>query len=334
MYRPISSVIWLTMSGSCASHAVVDRLLDPRRDALPQLRLLLAHRPVDDRRDLRLEQRHDVRRPSSRGSSCSKNSCRRAELRDRLVDRDDAHLRRPRRDDPLPADRPVHDPRDLLHPAREQRGELLQAGDPLAVEAHRVEQHDQPGPVDQPADRPGEERDRDQLDPVVCAQLRPLPLGTWERTLPRVGRRARSRRRRCSVAERLADFLAWRGQRRVERLEELGLLGRGDRAAARPSRGSCRPARRSAARSGPGGSRGTCRPGRASRAGAGGRRRRTRCSSRPPGLVAKANTGSSAPSRSGCRARAPRPRANVRWRRRGRSASRGCSRRARGCVSM
>ena len=44
--------------------------------------------------------------------------------------------------------------------------DLAQAGHVDPVEADGVEQHDQPAPVDQPADRAREDRDRRQLDPV------------------------------------------------------------------------------------------------------------------------------------------------------------------------
>ena len=40
---------------------------------------------------------------------------------DRLVDRDAAHFGRPGRHDPLPPDSALHDPRDLLELARQQR---------------------------------------------------------------------------------------------------------------------------------------------------------------------------------------------------------------------
>ena len=155
--------------GQLRLDAVVDGLLGPRRDALPQLGLLAAHRAVDDRRDLGLEQRDDVRGHLLR-LELLEELRRRAELRDRLVDRDDAHLRRARGDDPLPADPALHDPRDLLELAR---GSSVESSWRPGIRKpwKRTGLNSMISPVQlisQPI-APGEERDADQLHPVVCA---------------------------------------------------------------------------------------------------------------------------------------------------------------------
>ena len=99
------------------------------------------------------------------------------ELGDPLVDRDRAHLRGAGGDDPLPADAAVHDPRDLLEPARQQPGERAQAGDAEADEADRVEEHPDPGPVDHVADRAREHRDRDLFEQLAVHRVRGAPGG-------------------------------------------------------------------------------------------------------------------------------------------------------------
>ena len=105
---------------------------------------------------------------------------RAAELRDPLVDRDRAHLRRPRGDDPLPADAAVRDPGDLLDPARQHAARArVRPGHPEAREADRVEQHPDPAPVGQIADRAGEQRDRDQVDGVVVHAAASVARAPW-----------------------------------------------------------------------------------------------------------------------------------------------------------
>ena len=100
---------------------------------------------------------------------------RRAELRDPLVDRDRAHLRGARRDDPLPADTALHHARDLLHAARQDVRERREAGEPDAPEAHGVEQHPDAAPVRHVADRAGEERHGDQADGLAVQVVPPPP---------------------------------------------------------------------------------------------------------------------------------------------------------------
>ena len=69
--------------------------------------------------------------------------------------------------------------RDLLDLARQHpRRAARMPGMRDAVEAHRREQHDQAGPVDQPADHAGEERDGDEVQPVHT--VRPTrPAAPW-----------------------------------------------------------------------------------------------------------------------------------------------------------
>src|SRR2546423_12212178 len=103
------------------------------------------------------------------------------ELGDALVDGDAAHLRRAVGDDALPADAAVHDPRNLLELARQQTGERRKPRHAEPCEADRVEQHPQPGPVDDVADHACEQRDRDQLECLaVHGDLAATP-SSWAR---------------------------------------------------------------------------------------------------------------------------------------------------------
>ena len=161
-----------------------DLALDPLHDRVahragqvaPQPRVLLAHHLVDERGDLGAEAGDDVL-GDPLGLELLVEVRGRAQLRDRLVDGDAAHLGRPRRDDALPADAALQEAGDLLQRARQHGGELAQAGDAYAVEAHRAEQHPQTRPVDQEADDAGEQRDGQHVDPVEVVPPRDHRVG-------------------------------------------------------------------------------------------------------------------------------------------------------------
>ena len=102
---------------------------------------------------------------------------RRAQLRDDLVDRDAAHLGRARGHDALPADAAERDARHLLQLPRDHRCDLAQARDLEAVELDGAEEHPEAGPVDQPADDAGEERDRDEREPVDAVRSGEVAAG-------------------------------------------------------------------------------------------------------------------------------------------------------------
>jgi hypothetical protein len=94
-------------------HPVVDCLANPGRQVVPKLCVLALHDPVDDVTDV-LAGDGDHVLGDRLGLELLVEVARRPELRDPLVDRDAAHLRRPVGDDPLPADAAVHDAGDLL----------------------------------------------------------------------------------------------------------------------------------------------------------------------------------------------------------------------------
>src|SRR5205823_3200983 len=76
-----------------------------------------------------------------------------------------------RRDDALPADAALHDPRDLLDAARQHVRERAQAGQAEALELERVEQHPDAGPVRGIADEAREDRDRHLFDQVAAHRI-------------------------------------------------------------------------------------------------------------------------------------------------------------------
>ena len=195
MFSAISPVMMSsTISGSCWRTRLWTASLTPRRQVAPQLRVLALHDPVDDVVDVVLGDVDDVL-GDRLGLELLVEVARRPDLRDPLVDRDRAHLRGPVRDDPLPADPAVHDPRDLLRPAREQLGDGGEAGNLEAVEADRVEEHPDPGPVDDVADHAREERDAQVFEKVAVHRPRP---GS---DLIRGGARRDAHSRRASMRE-------------------------------------------------------------------------------------------------------------------------------------
>ena len=150
-------------------------LLDPgvhgrpqaRRQVVPELRPLALHDPLDQLVDVAagggqhvLGDRLRVELAVEVGGA--------AELGDPLVDRDRAHLRRARGDDPLPADPTLADAGDLADATRQEVGEGGEPRQPEAGEAHRVEEHPDAGPVGDVADRAGEQRDRDQAERLAA----------------------------------------------------------------------------------------------------------------------------------------------------------------------
>ncbi len=146
-------------------HAGDHDLPRTRRQVAPQRRVLAPHDLLDHGRHLRLEDLHDVLGDLV-GLELLVELLRRTELGDRLVHGDAAHLRCPRGHDALPADAALQDPGHLLELAGKHPRELPHPGDLDAVEADRGEQHDQAGPVDQPADDTGEDRDGEEVEPV------------------------------------------------------------------------------------------------------------------------------------------------------------------------
>src|SRR4051794_7778778 len=141
----------------------MDGVPDPLRGVRPGVRVLPGHDPVDDLDDVVAGRLADVL--SDRlGLELVVEVGRAAELGDALVDGDRPHLRRARGDDPLPADAALHEAGDLLDPAGKERCEPAQAGYAPAGELDGVEEHPDPGPVRQVADRAGEERDRQILE--------------------------------------------------------------------------------------------------------------------------------------------------------------------------
>jgi hypothetical protein len=147
--------------GQLALHPLVDSRAHAWRQVAPQLRVFALHGAVDETVDVRLRRGHDVLGDELRVEPLVEVGGR-AELCDALVDGDRAHLRGARRDDPLPAKAAVHDARDLLDLARQDAGERGQPRDPDADEAQRLEQHPDAAPVRHVADRPREQRDRDE----------------------------------------------------------------------------------------------------------------------------------------------------------------------------
>ena len=175
MCWPISWVMLRTTVGSCASTLAIDRLLAPGREVAPQPRVLAAHDLVDQLRQVRAEHVDDVL-GDLLGLELLVEVLRRTDLGDHLVDGDAAHLGGARGHDALPADAALEQPRDLLHLARQHPGQLLEPGHRDAVEPLRVEQHPQPGPVDQPADHPGEDRDGEDVQPARRVDVREEPV--------------------------------------------------------------------------------------------------------------------------------------------------------------
>ena len=167
MCAPISSVTARTMSGSCSWTRACTASRTRGGSVAPQLRVLALHDPLDEVADVAARGREDVLGDLVRLELLVEVRGA-AELGDPLVDRDRAHLRRARGNDPLPADAALHHPGDLLDLARQQADERRQAGNPEAGEADGIEQHPDAAPVGQVADRAGEERDRDRLHQCRC----------------------------------------------------------------------------------------------------------------------------------------------------------------------
>jgi hypothetical protein len=146
--------------------------------------MLALHDPLDRIAHVAADAREDVL-GHLLGVELLVEVARAADLRDALVDRDRAHLRRPRRHDPLPTHPAVHDAGDLLDLPRQQPDERAEAGHPEALEADRVEEHPDPAPVGRVADRPREERNGDQAERLAVhpdlASLagRPYSLTAW-----------------------------------------------------------------------------------------------------------------------------------------------------------
>ena len=140
---------------------LVHGLAELRREVAPELRVLALHDPLDELAHVPARPRHDVL-GDLLPVELAVEVGGAAHLRDPLVDRDAAHLRRPRGDDPLPADAALHGPRYLLDLPRHQVHQRSHARDLHAPEAERVEEHPHPGPVGQVADRPREQRDGGQ----------------------------------------------------------------------------------------------------------------------------------------------------------------------------
>ena len=164
MSLPIPSVTDADDLGQLLLDARVDRLADPRGQVVPEARVLALDRPLDEVADVVAGGLDDVLGDRV-GLEALVELLRAAELRDPLVDRDAAHLRRPRGHDPLPADPALGEAeRDLAHLAREEAGDRRQPRDLDPLELHRVEEHQHPRPVRHVADRPREQRHREQAD--------------------------------------------------------------------------------------------------------------------------------------------------------------------------
>src|SRR4051794_25610910 len=171
MLSPIASTTSGMTSGSCSStrrwmrarihrrvddlgddlgqlllHAPVDARAQPPRQGAPELRAPAHHHALDELVDL-LARRCEHVLGERLAVELVVEVAPAADLGDPLVDRDAAHLGRARGDDPLPADAPDHDARDLLHPARQELGQRRQAGQPEAAEAQRMEEHPHARPV-------------------------------------------------------------------------------------------------------------------------------------------------------------------------------------------
>src|SRR3954469_11994036 len=159
--------------GKLLLYALLDARAHPGREVAPELRVLALHHTLDELPDVRARAVEDLLRELV-AVELVEELARAADLRDPLVDRDAAHLRRARGDDPLPADAAVHDPRHLLDLARQELRERREAGQREAAEADRVEQHPDARPVRRVADRAGEQRDRedaDQLPRIHAARI-------------------------------------------------------------------------------------------------------------------------------------------------------------------
>ncbi len=163
--------------GQLGPHPLVDRLADHLGEAVPQLRPLPLHDPLDQGSDLRLGTADDLHGELLR-LELAVELRRRAHLGDAGVDGDAPHLRRPRRDDPLPAEAAVHQPGDLLEPAWQHADQRLHPADTPAAEVDRVEEHDHPAPVGDVADHPCEERDGQIPEQLVAhGEKRPRTPG-------------------------------------------------------------------------------------------------------------------------------------------------------------
>ncbi len=103
MLVPISSVIVRTISRQLLLDAGVDGRAHARRQVVPELRVLALHDPLDHVVDVAAGRREDLL-GDRLGVELLVEVAGAAELRDPLVDRDRAHLRRARGDDPLPAE--------------------------------------------------------------------------------------------------------------------------------------------------------------------------------------------------------------------------------------
>jgi len=150
-----------------------------RRQVAPEGGVLVAHDLFDELGELGAEQLYDVLGDPVRLEILIELRGR-AELGDRLVDGDGAHLGGAGGDDPLPADAAQHQAGDLLHLVGQHRGQLPETGHGDAVEADRAEQHDQAGPVDENADHGGEGGDRPEDPPLDVGE----PLGQLTHPAP------------------------------------------------------------------------------------------------------------------------------------------------------
>ena len=106
--------------------AGVDGGAHARRQVVPELRALALHDPLDHVVDLAAGGREDLL-GDRLGVELAVEVAGAAELREPFVDGDRAHLRRPRGDDPLPAEAALAEAGDLLDAARHDVGERRQA---------------------------------------------------------------------------------------------------------------------------------------------------------------------------------------------------------------
>ena len=141
----------------------VDGVAHPLGDVVPEVGVLALHRPLDHLADVVAGRGQDLLGDLV-GLELLVEVRRAADLGDALVDRDRAHLRGARGDDPLPADAALHHAGDLLDPARQHVRELRQARELHPLELDRVEEHQDAAPVRDVADRAREERNRQRAD--------------------------------------------------------------------------------------------------------------------------------------------------------------------------
>src|SRR5699024_9750878 len=93
-----------------------------------------------------------------------------ADLGDGFIDGDATHFGCACRDDALPTDAPLEDAGHLLYFAGQDDRQVLQPRYADAVKTHRMEQHDQPGPIDEPTNDTREHRDCDQMNPIDVSE--------------------------------------------------------------------------------------------------------------------------------------------------------------------